>query len=595
MALPSGYTPLEYIESTGSQYVDTGFAPGYTSGYRIDFQLTTASSSDLTLMGSLNPNICFLGGNSQFEYAYKSGTGASGSFGANDTKRHVWSLNFRNDQKAILDQTSKVLTAMSENNAKTAYIFASHYDNPVVYGQISARMFRVEISNGADLVRDFLPCTNPSGEVGLYDNVNGVFYGDAAGVGFVAGPVAIYTELEYIEGTGTQYIDLNFQPNQDTRFVLDAAVPKASGPTYVFSSERYVGSEIYQVGVTTAATVYRSGYGSAYVSSAVSPGARMVFDKNKNVCTINGETVTNTATTFQCSSNFNVLRGVTTSDSNVTVPGVIWACSLYDNGTLIRDCIPVQRLDGAVGLLDKVNNVFYPDAAGGNFIAGPLAARPEAPASLELIGTTRNAAILAWPGVPVGQSYRLYRGGVVVYEGSALCYTDTGLAAGSTHVYSIHTLSGSTESEGVTTEATTTEGIVLITDRTAADVSARRRKGFYNALDLIRVGEAMAYLEECFAAVGISVSVSPKLDWQLSDIPTHAQALHYLTDIGVLRGKLTEFRGTVSLPGSLTALTWGGANDIEIILLDAEKLIRDIILSYRHYSGRTISGVNALP
>lgn len=412
MALPSGYTPLEYIESTGSQYVDTGFAPGYTSGYRIDFQLTTASSSDLTLMGSLNPNICFLCGNGQFEYAYKSGTGASGSFGANDTKRHVLSLNFRNDQKAILDQTSKVLTAMSENNAKTAYIFASHYDNPVVYGQISARVFRVEMSNGADLVRDFIPCTNPSGEVGLYDDVNGVFYGDAAGIGFVAGPVA---------------------------------------------------------------------------------------------------------------------------------------------------------------------------------------AQPEAPASLEVIGTTRNAAILAWPAAPVGQSYRLYRDGVVVYEGSALCYTDTGLAAGSTHVYSIHTLSGSTESEGVTTEATTTEGIVLITDRTASDVSAGRRKGYYNALDLIRVGEAMVYLEERFAAVGISVTVSPKLDWQLADIPTHAQALHYLTDIGVLRGKLTEFRETVSLPGSLTALTWGQANDIEAILLDAEKLIRDIVLSYRHYSGRTISGVNALP
>lgn len=191
MALPSGYTPLEYIESTGSQYVDTGFAPGYMSGYRIDFQLTTASSSDLTLMGSLNPNICFLGGNGQFEYAYKSGTGASGSFGANDTKRHVWSLNFRNDQKAILDQTSKVLAAMSENNAKTAYIFASHYDNPVVYGQISARVFRVEMSNGADLVRDFIPCTNPSGEAGLWDNVNGVFYGNAGTGAFVAGPVVV--------------------------------------------------------------------------------------------------------------------------------------------------------------------------------------------------------------------------------------------------------------------------------------------------------------------------------------------------------------------------------------------------------------------
>ena len=217
------------------------------------------------------------------------------------------------------------------------------------------------------------------------------------------------------------------------------------------------------------------------------------------------------------------------------------------------------------------------------------------PEALEVIGTTQNAVVLAWPAVPVDQSYRLYRDGVVVYEGNDLHYTDSGLAAGSSHTYSIHGLGGTSETVGVTAEATTTDGIVLITDRTASDVSAGRRKGYYNALDLIRVGEAMAYLEERFATVGISVSVSPKLDWQLSDIPTRAQALRYLNDVGVLRGKLTEFRETVSPPDSLTALTWGQANDIETILLDTEKLIQTIILSYRHYSGRTISGVNALP
>lgn len=217
------------------------------------------------------------------------------------------------------------------------------------------------------------------------------------------------------------------------------------------------------------------------------------------------------------------------------------------------------------------------------------------PETLEVIGTTQNAVVLAWPAVPVDQSYRLYRDGVVVYEGNDLHYTDSGLAAGSSHTYSIHGLGGTSETVGVTAEATTTEGIVLITDRTASDVSAGRRKGYYNALDLIRVGEAMEYLEERFAAVGISVSVSPKLDWQLSDIPTRAQALRYLNDVGVLRGKLTEFRETVSPPASLTALTWGQANDIETILLDTEKLIQTIILSYRHYSGRTISGVSALP
>ena len=37
-------------------------------------------------------------------------------------------------------------------------------------------------------VRDFIPCKNPSGTVGLYDTVNGTFYGNAGTGTFIAGP-----------------------------------------------------------------------------------------------------------------------------------------------------------------------------------------------------------------------------------------------------------------------------------------------------------------------------------------------------------------------------------------------------------------------
>ena len=222
-------------------------------------------------------------------------------------------------------------------------------------------------------------------------------------------------------------------------------------------------------------------------------------------------------------------------------------------------------------------------------------ATPETTTAIEVLGATQTAVALGWAAGSVEQTYRLYRDGAVIHEGTTIHYVDHGLTAATTYEYTLTCVTSSGESDGVSVSVTTNSAVVLITDRTAEDVSEGRAKGRYNALDLIRVGEAMAYLAERFADVGISVSVSPKLDWQFSDIPTHAQAHRYLTDIGVLRHKLTEFRETVSLPGSLTALTWASANDIEVILQDAEKLIRDIILSYRHYSGRTISGVNALP
>lgn len=391
-----------------------------------------------------------------------------------------------------------------------------------------------------------------------------------------------YTPLEYIESTGSQYVDTKLVINKTDsyEYILDS----------LLTNDTFGGANGYlqftgDISGGKRVTIRVSYDGSTHVTTVYVDGA--VSSTTDWTSSYSGENV-----------KIGILKmgnaGNVWYTSNPQI-GKVYSCQIKKNESLIRKFLPCTNSSGEVGLYDDVNGVFYGDDAGVGFVAGPVAAQPEAPASLELIGTTRNAAVLAWSGASVGQSYRLYRDGVVVYEGSALCYTDAGLAAGSTHVYSIHTLGGSMESEGVNTEATTTEGIVLITDRTAADASAGRRKGFYNALDLIRVGEAMAYLEDRFADVGISVSVSPKLDWQMDDIPTQAQALHYLEDIGVLRYKLTEFRETVSLPGSLTALTWASANDIEVILLDAEKLIRDIILSCRNSAGRTISGVNALP
>ena len=44
MSLPSGYKRLEYIQSSGTQYIDTGFKPNQDTGITIDFQLTSVSS-----------------------------------------------------------------------------------------------------------------------------------------------------------------------------------------------------------------------------------------------------------------------------------------------------------------------------------------------------------------------------------------------------------------------------------------------------------------------------------------------------------------------------------------------------------------------
>ena len=39
-----------------------------------------------------------------------------------------------------------------------------------------------------NFVRDFIPCKNPDGVVGMYDQINGKFYGSSSGTAFEPGP-----------------------------------------------------------------------------------------------------------------------------------------------------------------------------------------------------------------------------------------------------------------------------------------------------------------------------------------------------------------------------------------------------------------------
>ena len=61
----------------------------------------------------------------------------------------------------------------------------------------------------------------------------------------------------------------------------------------------------------------------------------------------------------------------TSGKSPVKNSSKIYSAKLYDNGTLVRDFIPVRRhSDGAIGMYDKVTDTFFGNAGTGTFIAG---------------------------------------------------------------------------------------------------------------------------------------------------------------------------------------------------------------------------------
>lgn len=129
----------------------------------------------------------------------------------------------------------------------------------------------------------------------------------------------------------------------------------------------------------------------------------------------------------------------------------------------------------------------------------------------------------------------------------------------------------------------------LVTDRTAADVAAGTDKGYYNATDLNRVGEAVAHIAERLTGYGYAVEVSPKADWSESDTPTASQMETYRLNIARLRAVIAVMAATPETPERMRALDYVKANDIERILQDLDTLINNMEQAW-FFSGDLYAG-----
>lgn len=188
-----------------------------------------------------------------------------------------------------------------------------------------------------------------------------------------------YTELAWIEATGTQYIDTGFKPSSNTRIVIDfenigdySSTPAAAAP--LFGARTATTSDVF--GMWIGATTYPH-YGDTSFTAAggftVDINARLTYEMDGNVARIGSETITCGASTFTSTCNLYLL-GMNTNGKLYAhhAYGRIYSCQIYDSGTLVRDFVPCRNASGEVGLYDRVNRVFYGNKGTGAFVAGAV-------------------------------------------------------------------------------------------------------------------------------------------------------------------------------------------------------------------------------
>ena len=207
MGLPVGYKLLEYIESSGTQYINTGYK--MTSNYEeLNMKFRFLSSySGKTLIGTQDSS--YSGATLYSINIYQNQL-----FVANS--HNVWSWDATVGADYEMDVSANGASgSVLVNGAASSFNIKGNIDKkdnilifcgdvagtPNLSQAVSARLYFCKIYDNGALVRDFIPCKNASGVVGLWDNVNGKFYQNAGSGSFIAG-AEIYSGGIFVKVNG---------------------------------------------------------------------------------------------------------------------------------------------------------------------------------------------------------------------------------------------------------------------------------------------------------------------------------------------------------------------------------------------------------
>lgn len=375
--ISSGLVELEYIESTGTQYIDTGIKASKNLKVEADIDVSAASGWVMILGDYTSGSYFSWWRQNTTMYAYY---GSNNKTLAELTGKRKYISNNTNNIWSI--DTSKItVTPNSSDFSKDGnnlYLFS--VNNGGNYNKASMKLYSCKIYDNGTLVRDFIPAKRVSdGMCGLWDKANYKFYTDINGNNFTAGTektaiAAIGTPIEYIQSSGTQYINSNFIPKATTRTIMKAE-PMAWSAWSAFFGTRNTSSPTASqayIAAIPAATLYRSDYfGSSLTAETPTIMQITNIDKNKNICSFNNIMITNTSSTVNATTNMFLLALNDVGTAKYFLSAKLYSCQIYDGNTLVRDFIPVKTTTNIYGLWDKVNKVFYKNAGTGTFTGGP--------------------------------------------------------------------------------------------------------------------------------------------------------------------------------------------------------------------------------
>lgn len=387
---PRDFTKLEYVETTGEQYINTGVlaAEGVTAEMTIQVTAYDESNNTFALAAyDDDAEAYFVGISKACKWSVGLGKSServvSESISQTETNLVVATLGAQGSFVLNVDNEALVCkTFTAAPTAKHTLYLAARNCQGVADRMGSLRIFAAKLSNASGIVRDYVPCkVTATDEVGFYDLADGEFHTSATKTSFVAGPIASttpsanlpegYTTLVAIRSASANesYIDTGIAALEGLVAELDfefQALPSGTASAYILAA--YADNhEAYLPGVNASQWYAGLGVSSERVKAGtpqvgVRYATRATIGANNTLTfTVNGQVLVDNkqfsmAPTDKSLYLFARHENKADKFSSITLYGA----KLYTNETVLaRDYVPcLEDATQKVGLYDKVTGAF---------------------------------------------------------------------------------------------------------------------------------------------------------------------------------------------------------------------------------------------
>lgn len=178
--LPEGYTKLNFIQCRGSEYIDTGIKG--KNGIVVKTKvIPTAIGSDVCVIGSIfknsvryNVGISAAG---KWEMQYGTEYGASSVDAVANTEYELEIQWVYNDGLLKINGTTAQMRTGTTEAASHNMFLGARSNGGTADRKAYLKIKSTQIYDNGTIVKNFVPCINPSNDIGMYEKVSGTFTG----------------------------------------------------------------------------------------------------------------------------------------------------------------------------------------------------------------------------------------------------------------------------------------------------------------------------------------------------------------------------------------------------------------------------------